>query len=112
MSHKEVSRIPIYFLKDVDFSFEKIMQRLVNRINIFWVLAYNGIVDNTVKNTMYVEDVGCDFPELRRRRFLIVNNTLNILLYGVAFVVNCSNLFIYFQSAGGTSWEKIIFHKM
>ena len=45
--------------------------------------------------------------------FLIVNNnTLNIPLYGVAFVVNCSNLFIYFQSAGGASWEKIIFHKM
>ena len=58
---------------------------------------------------MYVEDVGCDFPELRRRRFLIVNNTLNILLYGVAFVVNCSNLFIYFQSAGGASGDENFF---
>ena len=56
-----------------------------------------------------IEDIGYDFPELRRRRFLIVNNTLNILLYGVAFVVNCSNLFIYFQSAGGASGDENFF---
>ena len=89
------------------------MQRFVNSINIFWVLAYNGIVDNTVKNTMYyVEDVGCDFPELRRRRFLIVNNTpisyyMVWLLLSIAVI--CSSIF---NQQGALAGMRIFFYKM